>query len=66
MKIFLLFFIIGGDFIQVIINNAEESITKEAKAHGNGALVLVPKRWIGRKVQITLLEEEKTSEGGKI
>ena len=46
------------DCIRVVIDNAEESITKVAKAHGNGALVLVPKRWIGRKVQITLLEED--------
>ncbi|MCQ2738586.1 MAG: DUF2080 family transposase-associated protein [archaeon] len=26
---------------------------------GNGANVLVPKKWIGKKVQIVLLEEEE-------
>ena len=53
-----MFYYFGGVNIQIVIDNAEESLTKIAKAHGNGALVLVPKRWIGRKVQITLLKKD--------
>ena len=39
------------------IENAKETIEKTAKPFGqNGAHVLVPSRWIGKKVQIVLLE----------
>lgn len=45
--------------MKVIIENAEESIVKVAKPHGNSARIIVPKKWIGRDVQLVLLSEEK-------
>lgn len=44
--------------MKVIIENAEESIVKVAKPHGNSARIIVPKKWIGRDVQLVLLSEE--------
>ncbi len=44
--------------LKVIIENAEESIVKTAKPHGNSARIIVPKKWIGRDVQLVLLSEE--------
>lgn len=44
--------------MKIEINNAEESITKTVKPYGNGAKVNVPKSWIGREVQIILLEKK--------
>jgi len=34
-----------------------DEIEKTAKNQGNGAMVLVPKRWAGKKVKVLLLEE---------
>lgn len=44
--------------MKVIIENADESIVKVAKPHGNSARIIVPKKWIGRDVQLVLLSEE--------
>ncbi|KZX16668.1 hypothetical protein MBCUT_07060 [Methanobrevibacter cuticularis] len=44
--------------MEIKINNAIESLVKTAQPHGNGARVLVPKAWIGKRVQIVLLEED--------
>ena len=41
------------------IENAEESLMKTAKAHGNSAMVSVPKGWIGREVRVVLLEKDE-------
>ena len=43
--------------MKIIIDNALESITKTVKPQGNGAMVILPKKWIGKNVQITLLED---------
>ncbi|WP_458454230.1 DUF2080 family transposase-associated protein [Methanobrevibacter sp.] len=45
--------------MKVIIENAEESIVKVAKPHGNSARIIVPKKWIGRNVQLVLLSEDE-------
>lgn len=45
--------------LKVIIDNAEESIVKVAKPHGNSARIIVPKKWIGRDVQLVLLSEDE-------
>ena len=37
--------------------SGEETIEKEAKPQGNGAHVIVPKRWIGAQLQITRISE---------
>jgi putative transposon-encoded protein len=44
--------------MEIKIDNAVESLIKTAKPQGNGALVLVPKRWIGKRVQVILLSED--------
>ena len=44
--------------MKVIIENADETIIKVAKPHGNSARIIVPKKWIGRDVQLVLLSEE--------
>ena len=44
--------------MKVIIENADESIVKVAKPHGNSARIIVPKKWIGRDVQLVLLSED--------
>ena len=41
------------------IDNAEESLLKVAKSHGNSGMVSVPKSWIGREVRVVLLEKEQ-------
>jgi putative transposon-encoded protein len=43
--------------MEIKINNAIESLVKKASPHGNGAKVLVPKSWIGKQVQIVLLDD---------
>ena len=45
--------------LKVIIDNAEESIVKVAKPHGNSARIIVPKKWIGRDVQLVLLSKDE-------
>lgn len=40
------------------IDNAEESLLKVAKSHGNSGMVSVPKGWVGREVRVVLLEKE--------
>ncbi|WP_407462156.1 DUF2080 family transposase-associated protein [Methanobrevibacter sp.] len=45
--------------MKVIIENAEESIVKVAKPHGNSARIIVPKKWIGRDVQLVLLSKDE-------
>ncbi|WP_406533434.1 DUF2080 family transposase-associated protein [Methanobrevibacter sp.] len=45
--------------MKVIIENADESIVKVAKPHGNSARIIVPKKWIGREVQLVLLSEDE-------
>jgi len=35
----------------------EETIEKEAKPQGNGAHVIVPKRWTGAQVKITRVSD---------
>jgi putative transposon-encoded protein len=37
--------------------SGEETIEKEAKPQGNGAHVIVPKRWIGAQLKITRISE---------
>lgn len=45
--------------MKIEIDNGKESLTKVAKPFGqNGAHVLVPKSWIGKDVQIVLLEDD--------
>jgi len=41
----------------VFLINGEETIEKEAKPQGNGAHVIVPKRWTGAQVKITRISE---------
>lgn len=45
--------------MKLIIDNAEESRVKVAKSHGNSGRVSVPKEWIGRDVQVVLLEKKE-------
>ena len=45
--------------MKVIIENAEESIVKVAKPHGNSARIIVPKKWIGHDVQLVLLSKDE-------
>ena len=45
--------------MKIIIENADESIVKVAKPHGNSARIIVPKKWIGRDVQLVLLSEDE-------
>lgn len=40
-----------------------EQVEKKAIKVGNGAGVLVPKRWLGRRVQCVLLEEPEGESG---
>ena len=44
------------------IDNVEESLLKTAKNHGNSGMVSVPKSWIGRQVQVVLLNDDETDE----
>jgi len=37
--------------------NGYEMLEKIVQEHGNGARVLVPRSWIGKKVQVILLEK---------
>ena len=41
----------------VFLIRGEETIEKEVKPQGNGAHVIVPKRWIGAQVKITRTSE---------
>jgi putative transposon-encoded protein len=43
--------------MKVEIDNVEETITKTARIIGNSAHVLVPKKWAGRKVKVSLINE---------
>ncbi|MBF4469644.1 MAG: DUF2080 family transposase-associated protein [Methanobrevibacter arboriphilus] len=43
--------------MEIKINNAVESLIKTAKPFGNSAKVNVPRAWIGKKVQIVLLDD---------
>lgn len=45
--------------MEIKIYNALETIKKTARAHGNGAMVLVPKSWAGKEVQIVLLDDDE-------
>ena len=44
--------------MEVKILNAKEVLIKEVSTHGGGAKILVPKTWLGKKVQVVLLEDE--------
>lgn len=44
--------------MKVEIENAKETIEKTVKAHGNSGRVYVPASWIGKRVQIVLLEDD--------
>ena len=44
--------------MKIEIDNAVESFVKKAKPQGNTAHVLVPRKWMGRMVQVVLLEDE--------
>ena len=44
------------------IDNVEESLLKTAKNHGNSGMVSVPKNWIGRQVQVVLLNDDEADE----
>ncbi|MFB6229478.1 MAG: DUF2080 family transposase-associated protein [Halobacteriales archaeon] len=41
----------------VFLINGEETIEKEVKPQGNGAHVIVPKRWTGAQVKITRISD---------
>lgn len=41
----------------VFLISGEETIEKEVKPQGNGAHVIVPKRWRGAQVKITRISE---------
>ncbi|MEF8882370.1 MAG: DUF2080 family transposase-associated protein [Halapricum sp.] len=41
----------------VFLIRGEETIEKEVKPQGNGAHIIVPKRWIGAQVKITRISE---------
>jgi len=41
----------------VFLIRGEETIKKEVKPQGNGAHVIVPKRWTGAQVKITRISE---------
>jgi putative transposon-encoded protein len=41
----------------VFLIRGEETIEKEAKPQGNGAHVIVPKRWTGAQVKITRISD---------
>ena len=43
--------------MKVEIDNVEETITKTAKIVGNSAHVIVPKKWAGKKVKVSLINE---------
>jgi|GEM_PF-1843469 len=43
--------------MKVEIDNVEETITKTATVVGNSAHVLVPKKWAGKKVKVSLIKE---------
>lgn len=45
--------------MKVEIPNAEETITKTVKPYGNGAMITVPKKWIGKTIKAILIKEEK-------
>ena len=47
----------GIDNIIVQTELAQETKVKLAKPYGNGAHVSVPKEWLGKKIQVTLLYE---------
>lgn len=44
--------------MKIVIDNAEESLTKTVKQSGNGGYVYIPSRWIGREVEVILLPED--------
>ena len=44
--------------MEVRIENAIESKLKTVKAQGNTGRIYLPSTWVGRKVQVVLLEEE--------
>lgn len=46
----------------VFLIRGEETIEKEAKPQGNGAHVIVPKRWTGAQVKITRISEPERGE----
>jgi len=41
----------------VFLIRGEETVEKEVKPQGNGAHVIIPKRWIGAQVKITRISE---------
>ena len=43
--------------MKVEFDNVEETITKTAKIIGNIAHAIVPKKWAGKKVKVSLLSE---------
>lgn len=45
-----------GDERQITVRG-QQMLEKVASKHGNGAIVCVPKDWIGRRVLIVLLSE---------
>ena len=42
--------------------SGEETIKKEVKSQGNGAHVIVPKRWTGAQVKITRISDPEVDE----
>ena len=48
---------IESDADDMFFIRGEETIQKEVKPQGNGAHVLVPKRWTGAQVKITRISD---------
>lgn len=46
----------------VFLIRGEETIEKEVKPQGNGAHVIVPKRWTGAQVKITRITDPDTDD----
>ena len=44
--------------MKIIIENAEESTIKTVKASGNSGRVYLPPSWVGREVEVVLLQED--------
>jgi putative transposon-encoded protein len=51
-----------GDDGDAFLINGEETIENEVKPQGNGAHVIVPKRWTGAQVKITRISDPDTTD----
>ena len=47
-----------SESIEVTIKNAEAVLEATVRPHGNGARVMIPKKYIGRKVKIVILTDD--------